>query len=109
MATSQAFWPLARSLPGLVVFAVAFGLFQGGFVSLLPTVAGDYFGTARLSGIVGALNSGAVIGSLAGPPAAGALFDSLGSYLVPIALSAITCFAAFATLLRLRDPDALRE
>jgi MFS family permease len=104
MALSQTLWPLARSFGPLVVFAIAFGLFQGGFVSLLPTVAGDYFGTANLSGIVGALNSGAVIGSLAGPTAAGALFDVLGSYVVPVLLSAAACYVSFAILLRLREP-----
>lgn len=105
MGGSQALWLFSRTRPPLALFAALYGLFAGGFVTLLGSIVGQYFGTANLAGIFGLLNTGAVPGALFGPPAAGALFDALGSYSVPITLAAIVNFVSFAVLLRLPHPE----
>lgn len=72
------------------VFAVLFGLSYGGIVSLLPPICSDLFGLRSVSGIIGVLYTGSGFGALAGPLAAGWLFDRTGNYAWAIALCA-TC------------------
>jgi MFS transporter, OFA family, oxalate/formate antiporter len=89
MAASLAIWAVAGGLPALTVFALAFGLFYGGWVAILPAVVADHFGARRVSGIIGVLYTSVAIGTLVGPSAAGFMFDANHSYFLPIAASAI--------------------
>jgi len=89
MAASLAIWAVAGGFPALIVFALAFGLFYGGWVAILPAVVADHFGARRVSGIIGVLYTSVAIGTLVGPSAAGFMFDASHSYFVPIAVSAI--------------------
>jgi MFS family permease len=89
MAVSLAIWALAGNFSALIVFALSFGLFYGGWVAILPAVVADHFGARRVSGIIGVLYTSVAIGTLVGPSAAGFMFDATHSYFVPIAASAI--------------------
>jgi MFS family permease len=80
MGASFLLWNAAGGYPALAVFALWFGLSYGGIVSLLPAMCMDLFGARSVSGIIGTLYSGAALGNLLGPVAAGAVFDSTGSY-----------------------------
>lgn len=51
-------WPVSTTLAPLVVFAVINGAAAGGFFSLMPTVAGQVFGSARVSVSLGMLVTG---------------------------------------------------
>ena len=77
---SYIFWWGAPGYPLLAVFAVSFGLFYGGIVSLLPPICMDLFGGRAVSAVIGVLYSAAAFGNLVGPVAAGAAFDRFGSY-----------------------------
>jgi cyanate permease len=44
----------------------------------------DLFGARSISGIIGCVYTAAGIGTLFGPPVAGAAFDATGSYSLPI-------------------------
>jgi MFS transporter, OFA family, oxalate/formate antiporter len=94
MAASLAIWAMAEGLSALVVFTLAFGLFYGGWVAILPAVVADHFGARHIGGIIGVLYTSVAIGTLIGPSAAGFLFDTSHSYFVPIAASAIANAAA---------------
>ena len=98
MGASYLLWQAAGSYYALALFALWFGLSYGGIVSLLPAICMDLFGARAVSSIIGALYSGAALGNLLGPVAAGAVFDSTGSYDPVIwgciALSIIATFAA---------------
>ncbi len=37
-------WSMSTTAPALIVFALAFGAFYGGFVAIAPSLAADYFG-----------------------------------------------------------------
>jgi MFS family permease len=89
MAASVALWAAATAFWSLAAFALAFGLFYGGWVAILPAVIADHFGTRRVSGIIGVLSTSAAIGTLIGPSAAGFMFDASHSYFVPIVVSAL--------------------
>jgi len=73
-------WLAAGAYPGLVFFALWFGLSYGGIVSLLPAICMDLFGARAVAGIIGSLYTGAALGNLFGPVLAGRVFDLGGSY-----------------------------
>jgi MFS transporter, OFA family, oxalate/formate antiporter len=80
-AFSPGFWPLAA-------FALAFGVFYGGWVALLPAIVMDYFGGRNVSGIIGILYTSVAFGTLIGPSAAGFAYDVSHSYTMPVLASA---------------------
>lgn len=88
------FWPLA-------LFALAFGLFYGGFVALIPAFTIDLFGLRAASAVLGTLYTSVALGTLLGPTLAGWVFDTAGSYTWPIAICAVGCILAAALVVRL--------
>lgn len=59
-----ALWPESTSLGPLVVFSIINGAAAGGFFALMPTVAGQIFGSARVSVALGMLVTGWAAGYL---------------------------------------------
>jgi MFS family permease len=84
MALSLAIWAVAGNLWTLAAFALAFGVFYGGWVAVLPAVVMDTFGGRNVSGIIGILYTSVAFGTLIGPSAAGFAFDLTHSYTLPI-------------------------
>jgi MFS family permease len=78
----------------LALFAVAFGMFYGAYVALLPTIVMDLYGARSVSGIIGCLYTGAGFGTLVGPWLAGKAYDALGAYDLPILVGAGLSFLA---------------
>lgn len=75
---------IISSEPGSIalfsLFVVFVGLFGSGFVSLVPVVVGDLFGSEGLASRVGLLNSIMGLGVMAGPSAAVAIVNTTGDY-----------------------------
>ena len=100
MAAATALWLAAGGYATLVVFALAFGVGYGGWVALMPAVVADLFGAAALGGSIGALYSSGAVGALLGPPLAGVVVDSTGSYrwvlaaMLVLASASALCLAA---------------
>ena len=88
-------WSLSTSGPALIVFALLFGAFYGGFVAIAPSLAADYFGGRALGPVIGALYSGVAFGALLGSPVAGYAYDFFGSYTGAILGGAALCFVSF--------------
>ncbi len=119
-----AFW-LAPALPALGAWlvlrppierraasdtAVVLGVSYGGYVALSPAVAAQLFGMQGLGGTVGMLYTGSGVGALAGPPAAGWLIDTTGSYRVAEIAALVIAFGSFLLLLAaLRRPASVGE
>lgn len=95
------YWIVAQGFFALAIFALAFGLFYGGFVALIPAVAADLFGLRAMSSVLGVLYTSVALGTLLGPTLAGWVFDSTGSYTWPILICALGCVAAAGIILRL--------
>lgn len=108
MAAAMFGWAASESLWALAPFAVAYGLFYGGWVALLPSLVMDFFGGRHVSGITGALYTSAALGTLIGPSAAGFAFDRTGSYTLTILLAAALNLLAAAITWRVRKPEAAR-
>ncbi|MGH7227451.1 MAG: MFS transporter, partial [Gemmataceae bacterium] len=83
-----AIWVFATGLWTLVIFALLFGVFYGGWVAILPAVVMDYFGDRHVGAILGILYTSVAIGTLIGPSAAGFIFNLDHGYTLPIAASA---------------------
>jgi len=84
MALMLLLWWGSTGQLALSLMAVGFGISYGGFVATFPTVVMDLFGARSVSGIIGCIYTAAGIGTLFGPPVAGAAFDATGSYSAPI-------------------------
>lgn len=100
-------WWASTSVWALAAMAVAFGVFYGGFVATLPAVVMDLFGGRAVAGIIGCLYTAAGIGTLAGPPLAGAAFDAWGSYDAPILGAALLSLAGAGGAYALRRARAI--
>jgi len=97
--SSTAWWLLA-------LFALVFGMCYGAYVALVPTIVMDLYGARSVSGIIGSLYTGAGIGTLLGPWLAGAAFDALGSYELPILAAAALSFLAACCIVPLARQKA---
>jgi OFA family oxalate/formate antiporter-like MFS transporter len=89
-------WWVASAWWLLAVFAVLFGICYGAYVALLPTIVMDLYGPRAVSGITGVLYTGAGLGTLFGPWLAGAAYDALGAYDLPIIGGSLCAFLAAA-------------
>jgi OFA family oxalate/formate antiporter-like MFS transporter len=104
MALMLALWWASTGALGLSIMAVGFGISYGGFVATFPTVVMDLFGARSVSGIIGCIYTAAGVGTLVGPPLAGAAFDSSGSYSLPILGAAALALMAAGGVRLLRAP-----
>ena len=96
MALMLLLWWASTGALALSLMAVGFGISYGGFVATFPTVVMDLFGARSVSGIIGCIYTAAGIGTLFGPPVAGAAFDATGSYSAPILGAAALALIAAA-------------
>jgi MFS transporter, OFA family, oxalate/formate antiporter len=87
MAAALCVWAASSSFWWLAAFSFVFGVFNGGWVAVLPSVVADTFGGRNVSAIIGALYTSVAIGTLIGPTAAGYAFDWTGSYVATIAVA----------------------
>jgi len=89
--SASAYWLLAA-------FALGFGAFYGGGVALFPTIVMDLYGPRAIAGIIGVLYTGAGLGTLVGPWLAGAAYDALRAYDLPILAGAVLSLLAAACI-----------
>ncbi len=98
MGASFGIWFAAEVYPLLAVFAVVLGVGYGGFIALSPAVIAGLFGTEGLGGLIGLSYTGAGFGGLVGPPLAGLIIDTSGSYRWAIAVAMLVGLASCAAL-----------
>ena len=109
IALSLIIWAVAGGFWTLALFAFLFGVFYGGWVAIIPSVATDYFGGRHIGGILGVLYTSVAFGTLIGPSAAGFAFDINHSYRLPILASIAVSFVAAALALWVARPKSLPE
>jgi len=76
----QFFVPLCTTYATLCVYAAIFGLFAAAYISLTSIILCDILGLERLTNAFGLLTLARGISSTAGPPVAGKLVDTTGSF-----------------------------
>jgi len=110
MGATLSVWAVTTGLWPLAVFAMAYGMFYGGLVALLPALVVDYFGGRNASGIIGVLYTSVAFGALIGPSAAGFAYDLSHSYTVPILAGvAANLLAAAIVAATSKAPSATAE
>ncbi|KAJ2160671.1 hypothetical protein GGF46_002102, partial [Coemansia sp. RSA 552] len=62
----------------MIACAIIYGLFCGGFISLLPVIMAQLWGVQRISTIIGLLYMANFVGTMVGAPASGAILDNVG-------------------------------
>ncbi len=102
LGLSYALWVLSAGYGWLVVFALTMGSAYGGLVALAPAMVAELFGVERLGALLGTLYTGSAISALVGPPIAGFVIDSTGSYLWAAAFAGGACVAGFFILIPVR-------
>ena len=76
------------------VFAVVFGLANGGLTTLLPIISAELFGLVSLGVMIGGLGIFTTIGQALGAPLGGSIFDITGSYRIAFLVSIGVCTTA---------------
>ena len=84
-------------------FVILFGSGQGGALTLAPMVLGNLFGSSFLGSLTGTYWLIATVGSLVGPPVAGAIRDTTGTYFLVLVLFAAALFCAALLVGLIRD------
>jgi sugar phosphate permease len=87
------------------IFAVVFGIAQGGFITLLSVVTAELFGLVSLGAILGGIVVFATVGDAIGAPLAGGIFDISGNYSLAFIIFGAICGMALilcVILLRIR-------
>ncbi len=87
MMFAMMIWLIASDPWLLMVFALIYGVFYGGWVALLPAIVMDYFGGRNVGSLIGILYTSVAFGTLIGPSAAGFAYDLSQSYTLPILAS----------------------
>lgn len=64
----------------IVLFLIPFGIGYGGPIPMMPALLREHFGRTRLGTVLGLALGVAALGTIAGPPLAGWIFDAYGSY-----------------------------
>ena len=105
MALAVMWWLFAPvALANLYVYAIVFGAFYGGYISVLPVLAMTFFGGRQLSTIIGALYTSWGCGALIGPTMTGFFFDISHQYTTGLLISVASLLIASLICLLIRDP-----
>ncbi|RON08819.1 MFS transporter [Pseudomonas brassicacearum] len=99
LALLNLLWLGAHTFVTLALFAIGFGVANGGCISLYPSVAANWFGTANLGAILGALYISVGVAALIGGSVAGLLFDLYQSYAASIMLGALCALLSVVFIL----------
>jgi MFS family permease len=101
-AGALGFMTWGRGATPFWMFVILFGIGQGGALTLAPMVLGKLFGSGALGSLVGTYWLIATVGSLIGPPAAGAVRDATGAYSLVLLFFAVALVgsAVLVSLLR---------
>ncbi|KAJ2384346.1 hypothetical protein GGI05_005037 [Coemansia sp. RSA 2603] len=89
----------------LIACAIAYGLFCGGFIGLLPVVMAELWGVQRIATIIGLLYVANFAGTMIGAPSSGAILDNIGggtNFKPSIAFSGAFMMIAFGFFVCLR-------
>ncbi len=106
LTAAMAWWLLAPpTFAALMVYAIVFGAFYGGYITILPALTMDFFGGKRISSIIGSLYTSWAIGALGGPPLAGFLYEASGSYFHAILAGGLFMGLAALSCLAIREPE----
>lgn len=95
---------VAGEIWGLMLFALVFGLVQGGWIPNWIALQAELFGLGAIGAMVGAMEAALNLGGAVGGYLAGYIFDLTGSYSWAFLMGAFSLFLASALALSLTPP-----
>lgn len=104
-AVALLFLARANDLDSFYIIVAIYGLGYGGVVPIIPTLAGNFFGTRSIGSIIGAINAAYTAGAAIGPLLAGYIFDITGSYSIAFVSAAIAMAMTLVPCLLLKSPQ----
>lgn len=84
---STLFWVACTDFVSLVVYAVLFGYFAGGFISLQPVVCSELFRGQDMGELMGLIYTASTMGNMFSGPIGGGLYDVTGTYTASIVVA----------------------
>ncbi|ORX90486.1 MFS general substrate transporter [Basidiobolus meristosporus CBS 931.73] len=69
------FWPFATTFSSVFAFAILYGFFGGGYISMLPVVSAELFGIEKIATTIGLVYASTGFGYLIGIPVGGVIVD----------------------------------
>ncbi|KAJ1662716.1 hypothetical protein EV178_005667 [Coemansia sp. RSA 1646] len=99
------FWLPFQATGTVIACSIIYGIFCGGFISLLPVVMANLWGVQRISTIIGLLYVANFVGTMVGAPSSGAILDNIGhgkNFKNTIAFSGVFMFCGFLFFVCLR-------
>lgn len=105
LTAAMSWWLLAPpTFVALMIYAIVFGAFYGGYIAVLPVLTMDLFGGRHISSIIGFLYTSWAVGALGGPPLAGFLYEASGSYFFAILAGSLFMGLAALCCAVIREP-----
>ena len=89
----------------LILSVVLFSVSYGGIFVLRPLILGDYYGRTHIGSIMGLCFGLGAIGSVCGPPLAGWMFDTTGSYDLAWIISSVLLLIGIPLVLLTKSPS----
>jgi MFS family permease len=84
---STLLWMICITFETIMIYAVVYGFFAGGVISLLPTVIAQLYGTKKLGRAIGVLYTSLAGGHLFSTPIGGFLHDATHNYYSSISVA----------------------
>jgi MFS family permease len=97
-------WMACTSFSTLLVIAISYGMFSGGFFSTIPLVCAELFGIQSISALIGLLYTANAFGNLISAPLGGMIVDYSGDYKAAIAVTG-TCILIASIIYLFVDPS----
>lgn len=99
-------WLSMTTYIDLLIFAVLFGVFAGGFISMVPAVGAECMNeVSKVGTAVGMMRTAITPGFLLASPIAGWLFSAQNDYTVPIYFAGAMAGIGFLLTLGIRDSE----
>ena len=95
----------AHLLFALIPFVVLFSVSYGGIFVLRMAILSDYYGKTYIGSIMGLCFGLGAIGSVCGPPLAGWIFDTTGSYDLAWIISSVLLLIGIPLVLLTKSPS----
>lgn len=81
-------WMACKNFSSLLSYAIIFGFFGGGVISLVPSVAAEVAGVKQMGAVIGLVYTLTGVGILLSAPISGFLHDAYGNYYPSISVDA---------------------
>lgn len=100
-------WAACTTAESFYAFGFMYAFFAGGFIAIMPAVAGGLWGVENLGGTFVLVNLMSIPGSLGGGPVVGVIYEIAGSYIPAIAFGSVCILLAGLAMFGMRKESTV--